>query len=124
MKNKRANYSEIALAWWNKNRLKYNIGLVISGILAFICYVVVLEIIVMPNNHEAEFTIFTILIQGTGYLIMMLLANLFYYLGPLSEELVRPGNVTKYRKVVFSLGYWFSFILPFSVPISILFVNI
>jgi len=45
---------------------------------------------------------------------MIGVANLCYYLGPLSERLVRTANVAAYRKIVFWLGFWFSVLLPFA----------
>ena len=81
------NKAELRKDWWRKKRLNYNVGLVISGILAFILYVIIVEFIVMKSekNLEGEITIFTLLFQGIGYLVMIVIANLFYYLGEVSS---------------------------------------
>lgn len=80
--------------WWRKKRLNYNIGLIVSGILAFILYIIVVEFVVLKSEKrwEGELTIFSIIFQGIGYLIMIGCANLLYYLGPISELLIKPKN--------------------------------
>ena len=63
------NKAELRKEWWRKKRLNYNVGLIVSGILAFILYLIIVEFIVMKSekNWEGELTIFTILFQGIGY---------------------------------------------------------
>ena len=102
-------------AWWNAHRLRYNVALVVAGILAFISYVAVGSIL-LPPDADFEVTIFTTLFQGIGYLFMIGVANVFYFLGPLSERIVRPLDPDRYRRVCFRLGLWFSVLLPFSIP--------
>ena len=116
------NKAELRKEWWEKKRLNYNIGLLISGILAFILYIIVVEFIVMKSekNWEGEITIFTILFQGIGYLVMIGIANLFYYLGQVSELIIEPENSEKYRNLTYKIGYWFSCGIPFLIPISLL----
>ena len=108
-----------SLAWWGARRLRYNIGLAVSGILAFICYATVCWTLlprVLDPSEIPSVTAFTTLFQGIGYLLMMGVANLFYNLGPLSERVVRPANVDRYRTNCYRLGFWFSVLLPFSIP--------
>lgn len=104
-----------SLAWWSKLRLRYNVALVVAGILAFIAYAAVGSTL-LKNNTEFEITVFTTLLQGIGYLFMIGLANIFYFLGPLSERFVRPSDPERYRRICFRLGFWFSVLLPFSIP--------
>lgn len=115
------NKAELRKEWWRKKRLNYNVGLLISGILAFILYVIVVEFIVIKSekNWEGELTIFTILLQGIGYLIMIGIANLFYYLGSVSESIIEPKNSGKYRNLAYNIGYWFSCGIPFLIPLSL-----
>ncbi len=115
------NKAELRKEWWRKKRLNYNVGLLISGILAFILYIIVVEFIAMKSekNWEGELTIFTIFFQGIGYLIMIGIANLFYYLGPVSESIIKPKNSEKYRNLTYKIGYWFSFGIPFLIPLSL-----
>ena len=105
--------------WWCEKRLLYNFGLVTSGILAFILYVVVGVNFIMPYDNDFEITLFTLFFQGFGYLMMMGLANLCYNMG-VYLDLNNPENSEKLRKDLFKLGFWFSFLLPFSIPIMLL----
>lgn len=105
--------------WWCEKRLLYNFGLVTSGTLAFILYVVVGVNFIMPYDNDFEITLFTLFFQGFGYLMMMGLANLCYNMG-VYLDLNNPENSEKFRKDLFKLGFWFSFLLPFSIPIMLL----
>ena len=104
-----------AFTWWGEQRGRYNLGLVVAGISAFMMYVAVLGIF-SHRIPDAEVTLFTMAFQGIGYLFMMGVANLFYFAGPISEAIIRPSNVDGYRKICYRLGYWFSFGLPFLIP--------
>ncbi|HTD67736.1 MAG TPA: hypothetical protein VK846_14515 [Candidatus Limnocylindria bacterium] len=103
-------------AWWSKRRLSYNLGLVCAGILSFVAYAVVGWTLV-PEYADFEITLFTTLFQGVGYLFMIGIANIFYFLGPLSERVVHPENPERYRRICFRLGFWFSVLLPFGIPV-------
>jgi hypothetical protein len=113
-----------SLSWWGARRLRYNIGLAVAGVLAFICYATVCWTLLprVLGPSEIEVTLFTTLFQGIGYLLMMGVANLFYYLGPLSERVVRPVEVDRYRRNCYRLGFWFSVLLPFSIPALLTFL--
>ena len=109
--------------WWANRRLRYNIGLVVAGLVAFFAYAAVGEWCIEKNaDVDFEITIFTIGFQGIGYLLMMGIANLCYGLGPLSERVIRPRSPAIFRKVIYALGFWFSVLLPFVVPI-LLYLN-
>lgn len=103
-----------AKEWWKRRRLRYNVGLTIAGFSAFGCYIAVLEwgssigAIQHANYH--------LILQGTGYLLAMAIANLCYSIGPIAERIVKPRDVERYRAITFRLGFWFSVLLPFSVP--------
>src|ERR1039458_3135655 len=106
-----------AKSWWEQRRLRYNIGLVVAGLLAFVCYVGVVDRGISTGAMpDAEITLFTTAFQAVGYLFMMAVANVCYFAGPLSESLVNPTNIDRYRRVTYLLGFWFSVLLPFSIP--------
>ncbi|MCB4800280.1 hypothetical protein [Neotamlana laminarinivorans] len=105
--------------WWSEKRLKYNLGLIISGFLAFIAYSLVVQYVI-PVAPDVEITLFTIIFQGIGYLIMMGIANIFYNIGAFSEEIIKPKNVDQFRNRIFNIGFWISCFLPFSIPIILL----
>jgi hypothetical protein len=79
------------------------------------------DVIDAPKPSQAdEFSGFTLVFQGFGYLFMMFVANVCFFLGPLSEWLLRPRNVGRYRKIAFRLGFWCSVALPFGIPTFLL----
>ena len=105
--------------WWSSHRKQYNLGLIVSGILAFIAYVVVGSAF-LPAKADFEITIFTTIFQGIGYMIMMGIANVLYFIGPISERCISPSNPDSFRLVCFRLGFWISVALPFSIPVLLL----
>ena len=110
-----------ARSWWEQRRLRYNIGLVIAGLLAFACYVGAVDRGISTGAMPgAEITLFTTGFQAIGYLVMMVVANICYFAGPLSESLVKPTNLDRYRRITYWLGFWFSVLLPFSIPALVL----
>ncbi len=111
-----------ALGWWEARRWRYNKGLVIAGLLAFVGYAVV-GFTFLTDDQEFEITGLTTLVQGIGYLFMMGVANVCYCLGALSERGVEPAELEKHRQRHFRLGFWFSVLLPFSIPVLLLLVH-
>ena len=103
--------------------MRYNIALVIAGVLAFMAYVAVC-VTLLPNDPDVEITLVTIMFQGVGYLFMIGLANVCYFIGPLSERFVRPSKPERYRVICYRLGFWFSVLLPFSIPALLAFLAI
>lgn len=116
--------NETSFKWWEDRRLKYNFGLIKAGIGAFICYILVFEVFKHKMSPEDEITLFTIFFQGIAYLLAMLFANLCYFMGVLSEKMVRPRNTERFRNRVYGLGYWFSVSLPFFIPAIVLIMGI
>jgi len=105
--------------WWSDRRLKYNLGLIVAGILAFICYVILSTKLIMPYDKDFEITLFTTAFQGIGYLFMILIANLFYNLGYWADKNFNENNSDLFRNRLFNLGFWFSCSLPFAIPLLI-----
>jgi hypothetical protein len=109
--------SQSARVWWEQRRLRYNIALVLAGVLSFAAYVGVVDRAISKGTMPgAEITMFTIAFQAFGYLLMMGIANLCYNLGSWSESVIRPTNVEIYRRVAYRVGFWFSALLPFTIP--------
>jgi hypothetical protein len=102
--------------WWEKRRLRYNVGLVIAGIFAFVAYAIVCTTL-LPEEADVEITVFTTLFQGLGYLVMIGIANLCFFLGPISERALKPADLDKHRQIFYRLGFGFSVLLPFSIPV-------
>ena len=114
---------ESAAQWWGARRRRYNVALVIAGLSAFAIYVL-LAWSFEDRLNQLEITAFTVAFQVIGYVVAMLVANVCYFLGPLSERVLRPANVSAYRNAAYSLGLWFSVALPFLVPGVVLYVVI
>lgn len=108
-----------AKQWWWSNRFRYNKGLIIAGIIAFMLYCILGQIIIAPHE-EFEETLFEMVFQGAGYVIMMIIANTFYTLGWIIDLLLNKSNSQSFRKRLFALGYWFSFALPISIILSVM----
>ena len=106
--------------WWENKRKYYNAGLILAGIIAFILYVIFGVTLIMPYDSEFEITLFTIFFQGTGYLFMILIANLFYSLGNIIDKELNKENDENFRIKLFNLGFIFSVSLPFLIPIMII----
>ena len=108
--------------WWGRRRLRYNLSLLLAGVLAFVVQIAVVRWgtsigAISPNSDpDPDAMFFTILIDGTGYFVMMGIANVCYFLGQWSEGVMNPLNYDRYRRITFRLGFWFSVLLPFSIP--------
>lgn len=108
--------------WWRDARWKYNIGLIIAGALTFFCYAAVLSLLHRNGQLlDVRITISSIIL-GSGYLVMMYVANHLYDLGYLLEIIYRPNQPAKFRQIVFSLGFWFSTLFPFAVLAFLIFL--
>lgn len=102
--------------WWEARRARYNYCLIVAGVLAFISYAAVCWTL-LPDTENVEITLFTMLFQAIGYLVVIGIANVCYFIGPLSERLIRPTKAVRYRITCYRLGLWFSILLPFSIPV-------
>jgi hypothetical protein len=61
-------YSPDTRTWWEKRRLQYNVGLAIAGVLAFVCYGLVVDRgISIGKMPDAEITLFTTAFQGMDF---------------------------------------------------------
>ena len=105
--------------WWEARRLRYNVALILAGVLAEALYVaasVVFAERIAPD--EFEVTAFTIVFQGVGYVLALFMANLRYFLGPLGERLVDPTHRSGYRDWAYAAGLVFSVAWLFLWPLS------
>jgi hypothetical protein len=113
-------FEEPAAHWWAARRRRYNVALVLAGVSAFIAYATVASVFSQHFN-QLEITGFTVTFQAVGYAVAMALANLLYFLGPLSERILKPSNPKSYRIVTYRLGLWFSVLLPFLLPVALIY---
>lgn len=64
-----------ARTWWGARRFRYNASLVVAGVLAFGAYLLAID------DCSAGGWGINVVLQGFGYLFMMGIANVCYYLG-------------------------------------------
>lgn len=112
------NLSESSKWWWYK-RCKYNKGLIISGVTAFLLYCI-LGPIIIAQHEEFEETIFEMAFQGDAYLFMIVIANVIYTPGWVIDIIFNKSNSQLFRERLFALGYWFSFALPILLILGIM----
>lgn len=115
-----ASTNQVINKWWSSRRWKYNKGLIIAGIIAFLLYAILGGILIEPYDNNFEITLFTTGFQGIGYLCMIGIANLFYFLGPALDKIFNKRNTEQFRGNLFKMGYWFSVGLPFLIPLIII----
>ena len=96
--------------WWETNRLRFNIGLIISGFIAYIFFFVL--------EGYKNFTLFALIFKGIGFFFIIGIANLFYFLGNFTDKIFNKKGSIAFRKQLFNLGFWFSILLPFLLPLS------
>ncbi len=106
--------------WWESKRLAYNIGLIKAGGIAFILYAILSSFLIAPFDNQFEITLLTVGIQGLAYLLLMILANGLYYFGYFADQLFNNNNTQQFRAHLYNFGYWFSFALPFSIPLLVI----
>jgi hypothetical protein len=108
-----------AWGWWQSKRLRYNVALAIAGFSAFVMYAIEWGIWRDRMPREAEFTIVTLIVQAVAYVVVMIIANVFYTLGAVAELIIKPRNIQRFRDSSFRAGFWFSVALPFSIPLLV-----
>lgn len=102
---------------WKSNWWKYNLALVLSGFLAFLCYCFVGSIYIPAPCFEV--TIFTMFFQGIAYLIMMGIANLVYAFCMNHDVHNSYDTNSISHKILFYGIFIVSCALPFMVPLMI-----
>ena len=101
-----------ASEWWRQRRARYNIGLVIAGLLAFVAYAT-------RAFADVGITVFTTIYLIVSFLLAIGMANILYFLAPISEQLLKPGNVATYRNITYNLGFWFFVLILFISPLLV-----
>jgi hypothetical protein len=114
--------------WWSEQRGPYNFAFLIAGVIAFAACELLACTVIARVDPYIEITIFSLIVQTFLFSVVMGVglgfANLFYFLGPLSERLVRPQNPQHFRTIVYGIGYWFSVALPFAAPALLLYLGL
>jgi hypothetical protein len=109
-----------AVVWWGARRRHYNVGLLKAGILALLAYVFV-SCTLLPEDATVSETLVSLFFQAIVYFVV---GNFCYSIGPLSESVMRPTDPERYRNICYRLGFWFSVLLPFTIPALLAFLAI
>lgn len=104
--------------WWGRRRLAYNAVLIAAGFISAVLLMAVLAL----GCHECEMPDMAIFTGPAVFFLFVLLANLFYFLGPLIELALRPRDPTAYRNLAFWAGTIFSVALLFAPVVALFFV--
>jgi hypothetical protein len=104
-------------SWWQARRLRYNLALIAAGWLAYILGAGLEYAFGRPMWESWLGAVSITLFLGTGYLVLMGIANVLYLLGPAIEAWVRPRDLVSYRRTAFAMGFWGSAALPFLFPL-------
>lgn len=102
--------------WWSARRKRYNVALIIAAPLSLVATLTVWWLF-EDRLPCLEITGFSILAGFPLFLIGLALANICYLLGPLSERIVHPRNVTSFRAWVYRAGLAISVLLVFAPAI-------
>lgn len=118
------------MRWWEARRLAYNIALIMSLVLGYLAFTVVVthfeHIIADPiiDEETGEFIAYDMDLGGVaglfhcaGGFMGLLMANACYFLGAAVEKRVAYRYVAVYRKWAWRMGVAFSCFMPFSISI-------
>ncbi len=103
-------------SWWSARRKRYNVALIIAAPLSLVVTLAVWGLF-EERLPCLEITGFSIAAGFPLFLIGLALANVCYFLGPLTERIVRPRNITSFRAWAYRVGLIFSVLLVFAPAI-------
>ena len=103
-------------AWWSAGRRRYNITLFIAAPISAAMLIAVWWLF-EERFPCLEITGLVIIFWAMLFLVGVGFANICYFLGPLSERLIRPRNALAFRRRTYGAGVAFSLLLIFSPPI-------
>jgi hypothetical protein len=106
-----------AFSWWSIQRLRFNLLLLAAAPVSAVSLFVVWWLF-DSRLPCLEITGFSLLAGCVLFFVGLALANLCYFLAPLSEKLLRPLNVYAFRRIVFGVGVGFSLLLVFAPVIG------
>src|SRR5712671_3165592 len=106
MTSTQLNTSADRKAWWSARRLWYNVTLVVAAPISAALLLTVWGAF-ETRLPCLEITLFTLLFGGVLFLLGLAPANLCYFLGPLSERVMRPHNAVAFRRSAYAIGLAF-----------------
>jgi hypothetical protein len=106
--------------WWQARRLRYNLMLAACGWVAYFTAIALSYGFGEPLWSGARQALSMTLFLGTGWLVVMGVANVAFLLGPAVEGWIRPADVPRYRRTAWGMGLWGSAAVPFLFPLLLL----
>ena len=106
--------------WWLTRLRMYNLKLIYFGLLAVIIHNILINIIIAPYVSSSKTTLRSVILLIIMYILILVFENVFYFIGSLSEKIIKPSNIDKYRIRLFKIGSWVSWIILFLPSLSIL----
>jgi hypothetical protein len=110
-------FSGDAWSWWQARRLRYNLTLGAGGWIAYGAAVGLNYAFHHPVWRDWRGGLGMTIFLGTGFLVVMGIANVCYLLGPAVEGWVKPADVDRYRKTAYGMGLWGSLAAPAIFPL-------
>jgi hypothetical protein len=102
--------------WWSARRRRYNIILITAALISGLLLLVVWALF-EDRLPCLEITAFSIVFGAIFFFFGLGVANICYFLRPLSERIFRPKEPLAFRRIVFGLGLAVSLLLIFSPPV-------
>lgn len=109
-----------AWTWWEARRLGYNLALAAAGCVAYGLYLALRYARGSSALVDWRYVVSTTIQSGSGFLVLMFVANICFLLGVLVEGWAKPLHRDAYRKRAFALGLWASIAIPFFLPLMTL----
>lgn len=108
---------EPAFEWWAGQRLRFNLFLIAAAPVSFASMLAVWALLGerLPCLEISAFSVFG---GAIAFAVGLCLANLFYFLGPISEKLLPFKSPAMLRRILFFAGTGFSVLLIFSPVIG------
>ena len=103
--------------WWSARRGRYNVTLVLAAPVSGLSLLVIWGLF-EDRLPCLEITLLSIFAGVILFAFGLALANICYFLGPLSERIIRPRNTASFRHWVYGLGLAFSLLLVFLPPLG------
>jgi hypothetical protein len=102
--------------WWSAQRRRYNLAIILAAPVSGISLLVIWGVF-EERLPCLEITLFQIFAGVPLFALGLGLANVCYFLGPLSERIIHPRNTASFRHWLYGLGLAFSLLLVFSPPL-------
>jgi len=95
------------LKWWFKKRLKYNLGLLFTGLIGFVVQVV--QYPFTATNYEIYPGLaYQMRPSAIGLILFLILANAAFTAGWIIDLSFNFKNSLPFRERLFLIGYWFA----------------